>query len=443
MSESSAPSRDPLTAPRPHHATGRTWTTRKKDIDAPRGVYRHPSGAWAIRYHCGQGHLHKERVGPNKREAERLLDQRRVRRAQEPAWCPAAERRQTSERARAEQEREARRLTFRRYADQYIAWAKLHHRGWKTEEGRVTAMVAAFGDTPLDALTIADVVGFLDGLLARRAQATRNRYRTTLHAMLNRAIRHGHLAANPVTGVAKGREPEGRLLWLTVEDEAAVRDQLAPEATVTGRRSLDARRGDLRPLFTVSLHTGLRWSEQRRLQWRDVDVLTGLITVRESKSGYSRQVPMNRVVRSVLMDLAGQRSRPGDPEEVMFRCSYTGPDNFFPQAAERAQVALTHAGKDGTRLEGYTWHCNRHTFASRLVMAGVDLRTVQVLGGWRTLAMVQRYSHMAPDHLRAAVERLVPEGLAMPPAEPKTGASTARIYPETSPTAADVETRVS
>ena len=41
-------------------------------------------------------------------------------------------------------------------------------------------------------------------------------------------------------------------------------------------------------------------------------------------------------------------------------------------------------------------------------MAGVDLRTVQVLGGWRTLAMVQRYSHLAPAHLREAVERLVP-----------------------------------
>ena len=66
------------------------------------------------------------------------------------------------------------------------------------------------------------------------------------------------------------------------------------------------------------------------------------------------------------------------------------------------------AGKDGSRLGGYTWHCNRHTFASRLVMAGVDLRTVQTLGGWRTLAMVQRYSHLAPDHLRQAVERLVP-----------------------------------
>ena len=57
-------------------------------------------------------------------------------------------------------------------------------------------------------------------------------------------------------------------------------------------------------------------------------------------------------------------------------------------------------------LEGYTWHCNRHTFASRLVMAGVDLLRVQRLGGWRTVGMVTRYAHLAPDHLRAAVERL-------------------------------------
>jgi site-specific recombinase XerD len=80
---------------------------------------------------------------------------------------------------------------------------------------------------------------------------------------------------------------------------------------------------------------------------------------------------------------------------------------------ERAQAALRQAGKDATRLDGYTWHCNRHTFASRLVMAGVDLRSVQALGGWRTLAMVQRYSHLAPDHLREAVERLVPTKTAV------------------------------
>jgi hypothetical protein len=41
-------------------------------------------------------------------------------------------------------------------------------------------------------------------------------------------------------------------------------------------------------------------------------------------------------------------------------------------------------------------------------MAGVDLRTVQQLGGWRTLAMVQRYSQPAPAHLQQAVEHLMP-----------------------------------
>ena len=53
------------------------------------------------------------------------------------------------------------------------------------------------------------------------------------------------------------------------------------------------------------------------------------------------------------------------------------------------------------------WHSNRHTFASRLVMAGVDLQTVQELGSWRSLAMVQKYAQLAPGHRLAAVEALV------------------------------------
>jgi len=69
---------------------------------------------------------------------------------------------------------------------------------------------------------------------------------------------------------------------------------------------------------------------------------------------------------------------------------------------DRAREAVKRAGKDVSRLEGYTWHGNRHTFASRLVMAGVDLRAVQELGGWKSLRMVERYGHLAPDHLRAA-----------------------------------------
>ena len=137
---------------------------------------------------------------------------------------------------------------------------------------------------------------------------------------------------------------------------------------------------------------------------------------------------MNSLVRSILFDLASERQRPEDPDEPVFRCRYGQPDGFFPKAVERALGALRQAGRDAGRLDGYTWHCNRHTFASRLIMANVDLRSVQALGGWRTLAMVQRYSHLAPNHLRDAVERLVAGGAP----------ELSRMCPETQSTSAGV-----
>jgi len=115
-------------------------------------------------------------------------------------------------------------------------------------------------------------------------------------------------------------------------------------------------------------------------------------------------------VRKVLLDLATRRQRPEDPTESVFAYPYREASKFFPQVVERAQAILRTLGRDPSRLEGFTWHGLRHTFASRLVMSGADLRTVQELGGWRTLSMVMRYSHLAPDHLLAAVERLVPAG---------------------------------
>ena len=58
------------------------------------------------------------------------------------------------------------------------------------------------------------------------------------------------------------------------------------------------------------------------------------------------------------------------------------------------------------KLPGVTPHVLRHTFASRLAMAGVPLRAIQELGGWRSLRMVERYAHLSPEYQADAVERL-------------------------------------
>jgi site-specific recombinase XerD len=72
----------------------------------------------------------------------------------------------------------------------------------------------------------------------------------------------------------------------------------------------------------------------------------------------------------------------------------TSPRYWFEPAVKRA------------KLRSFSWHCLRHTFASRLVMAGVDLRTVQELMGHKSIQMTVRYSHLTPKHTLAAVEML-------------------------------------
>ena len=98
---------------------GAARSTRKKD-DAPRGVFRHESGVWAIRFVCGGcGRLHEERVGPLKRDA---ISRYHTRKGQ--VACPRIERQREQARLSAERDHQRSRITFRAYAADYVAAAK-------------------------------------------------------------------------------------------------------------------------------------------------------------------------------------------------------------------------------------------------------------------------------------------------------------------------------
>jgi site-specific recombinase XerD len=382
-------------------STRRAWSTKKKD-KAPKGVCRHPSGGWAIRYTCGAGHIHKEHVGRVKQDAKDARDERHLRAKREPGWCPVVEMQHARAQAKEAQRRERARVSFSDHAEDFIGWAKIHHRSWAKDDSRLSRVKPVLGEKKLDEITTADIEHFLASLREGDkavAPATVNRYRDLLSGLFKRAKRLGLVPTNPVQGIPKLKEAGGRMVYLPPGTRArpAFEEEALAGALPKG----------LRPLFTVAVHTGLRWSEQAALRWKNVDMLNGTLTVARSKNGDGRVVPLNEVARSVLLDRSLNRQRPQDGDEHVFDAAYRTTARAFNKAVNAAQAKLREAGKDATLLTGYTWHCNRHTFASRLVMSGADLLSVQRLGGWRTLSMVQRYAHLAPDHLRAAVDRLV------------------------------------
>jgi len=121
-----------------------------------------------------------------------------------------------------------------------------------------------------------------------------------------------------------------------------------------------------------------------------------------------RHIPLNT---TAILALEGFRKR-GDGSGRVIRNlqgeTLAGPRYWFEPALKKAKV------------HRFSWHCLRHTFASRLVMRGVDIRTVQELMGRKSISMTVRYSHLAPKHTLAAVELLAGPS-TIEPTSTKTG----------------------
>ena len=118
-----------------------------------------------------------------------------------------------------------------------------------------------------------------------RTVATVNRYLATLKAAFYLAVKNGKVERNPVSLVKLAKENNKRVRCLTSEEE----EQL-----------MKVMPRNYHPLVLIALHTGMRKSEQLKLKWTDIDFQRKLITIKETKSGEARRVPMNQIVIEAL-----------------------------------------------------------------------------------------------------------------------------------------------
>ena len=145
--------------------------------------------------------------------------------------------------------------------------------------------------------------------------------------------------------------------------------------------------GDFKDMVVVALGTGMRASEVLSLARETVDLNRRTVVLLDTKNGERRVVTLPPNVVEIL------RQRPLPLRHYFAGWPLQRLEDSFRRVVKRAG------------LPGVTFHTLRHTFASHAVMAGIDLYTLAGLLGHKTLNMVQRYAHLAPDYLKSATDR--------------------------------------
>lgn len=256
---------------------------------------------------------------------------------------------------------------------------------------RHAPMNEALGKRPADSVAPLDIERVLCQLAEKRGwkPASFNRHKAFLSLAWRLGVENNKVTVNPVRLVHRRHEDNDRIRWLAVDEEVKL------------RAAIKADYPHELPAFDLSLHTGMRRSEQYGLTWDCVDLKLRQIMIPRSKNHKIRYIPLDETALRALLLL---RRRSGGSGCVMVSAQsghgYLA-GHALKSPREWFRVACLKAG-----IADFTWHCLRHTFASRLVMAGVGLRDVQELMGHKTIAMTCRYAHLAPHHLLDAVSRL-------------------------------------
>jgi integrase len=186
---------------------------------------------------------------------------------------------------------------------------------------------------------------------------------------------------NPARLVRQRKEPPERTRYLVEEEYtrlSKVIQNLYPEHLAE---------------FVVSVHSGMRLTEQYTVTWSQVDLERKTIKLSKTKNGSARVVHLNADAVEAVESLRhkGQKRT----------------DRVFPNPiADYVTDDWFHPCLEAAKITDYVWHSNRHTFCSWLSMHGASIKEIQVAAGHKTIQMAAKYSHLSPTHNQGVVDRI-------------------------------------
>lgn len=201
--------------------------------------------------------------------------------------------------------------------------------------------------------------------------ATRNRYYALIRAMLRKAEREWEWIDGAPT-IKLHKEPEGRVRYLSPQ-------QIDKLLAVLPEHLAD--------IAGFVFATGLRMGNVVRLRWQQLDLPRRVMCIQaaEIKTRRTLGIPLNEMAMAIL------KKQQGKHQDAVF--TYQGKP-IINANTKAWRKALKRAG-----IDDFRFHDTRHTWASLLIQNGVPKGMIKEMGGWQTEKMVERYAHLAPEHL--------------------------------------------
>ena len=264
---------------------------------------------------------------------------------------------------------------------QYLEYSRANKapRSYERDLTIIKNIVYLLADKNLSQIRAKEIEGYKSKRLSEVSKATINKELNTVKAALNKAVEWGYLDKNPLISVKRFKEPKRLPRFFSLQEI-----KLFLEAIDDPR---------LKPAVYLLLLTGMRRDELIHLEWKDIDLGRGVLYVQPKfgwnpKNYKARTIPINKQAKELLLGL------PRMSDRVISRCHPTSLSRAFKRVLRKVGI------------ENACLHTLRHTYASHLVMSGVDIATVQKLLGHSSVITTMKYAHLSPGHLQDAARKL-------------------------------------